>query len=106
MAGSPLDHRGTIELTITEKQEAIRLVRATMGEGHPTGERIVSYVRDGHKTLALNALRESIEGLESLIEMDGDPITDEMDSPEMQDEDKATLDKYKMLFAAIGEHNG
>lgn len=106
MARNPMDPRGTIELTITEKQETIRLVRATMGKGHPTGERIVSYVRDGHKYLALNALRESIEGLTSLIEMDEDGEDDvSEDTPEVvKDEDQSDLDKYKMLFEALKEN--
>jgi hypothetical protein len=93
-------------LTITEKQEAIRLVRATMGEGHPTGERIVSYVRDGHTNLARNALRESIEGLEALIEMDEDGVDDmSEDTPEeTKAEDQSDLDKYKMLLEALGEN--
>lgn len=100
-----MDHRGTIELKTAEKEEMIRLVRRTMGERHPTGERIVSYVRDGHISLAKNALQESIEGLQALIGMDEEPIMDDMtmDTPqETMDEDRQDLDKYKMLLEALG----
>lgn len=99
-------HRGIIELNISDKQEMIRLVRETMGSSHPTGERIVRYVRDGHTTLARTALRESIEGLQTLIGMDEEPIADEMtaDTPqETMDEDRKDLDKYKMLLEALGD---
>jgi hypothetical protein len=71
-----------------------------MGQGHPTGERIVRYVKDGHNNLAETALRESIEGLVTLIELDEDE--DEREAPdETVDEDKADLDKYRMLLKAI-----
>jgi hypothetical protein len=99
-----MDPGGTLELTTPEKAELIRLVRKTMGENHPTGERIVKLVRDGHIALARNALSESIRGLKELIEMDEEPIMDDMtlNTPaETQDEDKSDLDKYKMLLEAL-----
>jgi hypothetical protein len=43
-----MDHGGTADLTVSEKSELIRLVRKTMGEGHPTGERLVSLIKHGH----------------------------------------------------------
>jgi hypothetical protein len=101
-----MDYRGIVELTTTnEKSELIRLVRKTMGEQHPTGERIVGYIKGGHTNLAVRALEESIEGLRALIGMDEEDA-DEMaiDAPEeTKDEDRQDLDKYQMLLDAIKE---
>lgn len=103
-----MDNKGIIrliDLSVAEKEEIIRLVRKTMGDSHPTGERIVRYVRDGHTNLARTALRESIEGLQALIGMDEEPVADDMtaDTPqETMDEDRQDLDKYKMLLEALG----
>lgn len=76
-----------------------------MGERHPTGERVVRYIRDGHTNLAVRALRESVEGLKTLIAMDedgDDELAQEADE-EVMSEDKADLDKYGMLLKAIQE---
>jgi hypothetical protein len=97
-----MDHGGTADLTVSEKSELIRLVRKTMGEGHPTGERLVSLIKHGHIPNARRALEESIEGLEALIEMDKDEDADEMTADdETKEGDQTDLDKYRMLLEAI-----
>jgi hypothetical protein len=83
----------------------IRLIRQTMGENHPTGERIVKYIRDGHTNLARNALRESITGQRALIEMDEDEPDSQWSAdehPETREGDREDLDKYEMLLTALG----
>jgi hypothetical protein len=91
-------------LTNSDRAELIRLVRRTMGENHPTGKRVVRYLRDGHILLAENALCESIEGLSALIDLDEEEAEEREAPDETIAEDKADLDKYKMLLSAIVEN--
>lgn len=74
-----------------------------MGDGHPTGMRITRYIRDSNDNLAETALRESIEGLETLVEMDADSADAiaQITPEKTKGEDREDLDKYKMLLEAL-----